>query len=104
MLIATLCFCVTGNYKVLAADNGDKVAKNNQTNSTQNNKRPKLEPKIRDALKKMLSTSHEGLKEEKAKSGKKINLQGRFKHAPVAVINEDGKAVITEYSSIPEQE
>lgn len=91
-------------HEVLAADNGAKAAKNKQPNAGQIHKRPKLEPKIRDALKRMLSTSHEGLIEENAKSGKKINLQGRFKHAPVAVIDENGKAVITEYSSIPEQE
>ena len=103
IVVATICF-LASSYSISAADNKEQPSKSTVTNSDQANKRPKLEPKIREALKKILSTSHEGLKEENAKSGKKINLQGRFKHAPVAIINEDGESVITEYSSIPEQE
>ncbi len=62
---------------------------------------PALEPEIREALGKILNTSSEGLVEETRNGVTSVDLQGRFKSAPVATIDEDGKVQITDYSYLP---
>jgi len=62
---------------------------------------PALEPEIREALGKILNTSSEGLVEETRNGVTSVDLQGRFKSAPVATIDEDGNVQVTDYSYLP---
>lgn|GEM_PF-6828041 len=62
---------------------------------------PALEPEIREGLERILDTSSEGLEEEPMNGSVGVNLQGRFKTAPVATINEKGEVQITDYSHLP---
>ena len=65
---------------------------------------PALEPEIRAALKEMLNTSSEGLVEEQLENGgTRIDLQGRFRTAPVAIIDADGEVQIRDYTYLPKE-
>jgi len=65
--------------------------------------RPPLEPKIRKALGELLNTSSEGLVEETRNGVTSVDLQRRFRTAPVATIDADGNVQITDYSYLPEE-
>jgi len=54
----------------------------------------KISPEVKEALKEMIDTSSEGLVEEPAVSGVQVNLQGRFREAPVAVMGENGSTSV----------
>jgi len=60
-----------------------------------------LEPEIRAAVKELVNTSHEGLVEKKTQNGVEMDLQGRFRTAPVATINEQGEVTVRDYTSAP---
>jgi len=60
-----------------------------------------LEPEIRKAIQELVNTSSEGLAEEQTNKGINVNLQGRFRTAPVATINEKGEVEIQDYTSPP---
>lgn len=62
---------------------------------------PALEPGTRRALAEMLNTSSEGLVEETRGGVTSIDLQGRFRTAPVATVDEEGNVHITDYSHLP---
>jgi len=62
---------------------------------------PALDPEIRAALGELLNTSSEGLVEETRNGVTSIDLQGRFRTAPVATIDKDGNVQITDYSYLP---
>lgn len=62
---------------------------------------PPLEPEIRAGLEDLLDTSHEGLEKEEIDGAVIINLQGRFRIAPVATVDENGEIHIQEYSTQP---
>ena len=66
---------------------------------------PRLEAGIRAGLAGMLDTSSEGLEEEEVDGtgAVSINLQGRFRTAPVATIDEGGEIHIEEYSFLPDE-
>ena len=64
---------------------------------------PALEPEIREALGRILNTSSEGLVEVTTDKGTSVDLQGRFQTAPVATIDENGKATIVDYSTLPKE-
>jgi predicted naringenin-chalcone synthase len=67
---------------------------------TQTDAKP-LEPEIRDSLRELVDTSHDGLVEEKTDRGVEVNLKGKFRTAPVATINEDGELTVRDYTSPP---
>ena len=60
-----------------------------------------LEPEIRKAIQELVNTSSEGLTEEQTNKGINVDLQGRFRTAPVATINENGEVEIQDYTSPP---
>lgn len=60
-----------------------------------------LEPEIREAVNTLVNTSSEGLVEEQTNKGINVDLQGRFRTAPVATINEKGEVEIQDYTSPP---
>jgi hypothetical protein len=60
-----------------------------------------LEPAIRDAVRGLVNTSHEGLVEEKTDKGVEMKLRGRFRTAPVATINEKGEVTVRDYTAPP---
>ena len=60
-----------------------------------------LEPEIRKAIQELVNTSSEGLVEEQTNKGINVDLQGRFRTAPVATINENGEVEIQDYTSPP---
>lgn len=62
---------------------------------------PALESGTRRALAEMLNTSSEGLVEETRGGVTSIDLQGRFRTAPVATVDEEGNVHITDYSHLP---
>ena len=62
---------------------------------------PTLEPEIRDALGNILNTSSEGLVEETHNGVTSVDLQGRFRTAPVATVDESGNVQITDYTHLP---
>jgi hypothetical protein len=62
---------------------------------------PALEPGTRRALGEMLNTSSEGLVEETRGGVTSIDLQGRFRTAPVATVDDEGNVHITDYSHLP---
>jgi hypothetical protein len=64
---------------------------------------PALEPETREALGKILNTSSEGLVEETHNGVTSVDLQGRFRTAPVATVDEDGNVQITDYSHLPKK-
>ena len=64
-------------------------------------KEKELEPEIRKAIQELVNTSSEGLAEEQTNKGINVDLQGRFRTAPVATINEDGEVEIQDYTSPP---
>jgi len=66
-------------------------------------RRAPLEPEIREALGRILNTSSEGLVEVTTDKGTSVDLQGRFQTAPVATIDEHGKATIVDYSTLPKE-
>jgi len=71
------------------------------TDSASSPQAPALEPKIREALGKILNTSSEGLVEETRNGATSVDLKGRFQTAPVATIDKDGNIQITDYSHLP---
>lgn len=81
-------------------DHGQEVLKPERTVTT--GPAPELEPEIREALGKTLNTSSEGLVEEKAANGAiGMDLQGRFRTAPVATIDAEGNIQVRDYTSLP---
>ncbi|MDT8281916.1 MAG: hypothetical protein RQ982_03785 [Gammaproteobacteria bacterium] len=60
-----------------------------------------LEPGIRDAVRELVNTSHEGLVEEKTDNGVVMKLNGRFRTAPVATVDENGEVTVRDYTSPP---
>ena len=60
-----------------------------------------LEPEIEAAVNELVNTSHEGLVEEKTDQGVSIDLKGRFRTAPVATIDDEGRIVVQDYTSAP---
>jgi len=60
-----------------------------------------LEPEIRDAVREHVNTSHEGLVEEETDKGVEMKLQGRFRTAPVATIDEKGEVTVRDYTAPP---
>ena len=60
-----------------------------------------LEPAIRDAVRELVNTSHEGLVEEKTDKGVEMKLKGRFRTAPVATIDEKGDVTVRDYTAPP---
>ena len=93
------------------ADSGAAAVKNLATNNPVANqaanshaapaKGKPLEPAIRDAVRELVNTSHEGLVEEKTDKGVEVKLKGRFKTAPVATINEKGEVTVRDYTTPP---
>lgn len=65
------------------------------------NREKPLEPAIKKKLRELVNTSHDGLIEQKTDKGVEINLQGRFRTAPVATIDDEGKITIRDYTSPP---
>jgi hypothetical protein len=65
---------------------------------------PQLEPGTRKALAEMLNTSSDGLVEETRNGVTSVNLQRRFRTAPVATIDESGEVSITDYSHLPAEQ
>lgn len=60
-----------------------------------------LEPAIRDAVRELVDTSHDGLVVEKTANGDKLNLNGKFRTAPVATIDENGELTVRDYTAPP---
>lgn len=63
-----------------------------------------LEPEIRKALGELLNTSSEGLVEETRNGVTSVDLQRRFRTAPVATIDADGNIHIQDYSYLPKEQ
>lgn len=64
---------------------------------------PPLEPEIRKALGEVLNTSSAGLVEETRNGVTGVDLQRRFRTAPVATVDAHGNIQITDYSSLPKE-
>jgi hypothetical protein len=64
---------------------------------------PPLEPEIRKALGEVLDTSSAGLVEETRNGVTGVDLQRRFRTAPVATVDAHGNVQITDYSSLPKE-
>jgi len=85
------------------------LIENDDKNKFQNNEKllnttsSTLEPKIQQALEKLLNTSSVGLIENETDDGYSVELQGRFRSVPVATIKEDGEILIKDYTSFPKQ-
>ncbi len=79
------------------ADNVNTTARESSTAVTG---KP-LEPGIRDAVRELVNTSHEGLVEEKTDNGVEMRLNGRFRTAPVATVDENGEVTVRDYTSPP---
>ena len=62
---------------------------------------PKLQAGTREALAEILNTSSDGLVEKTVNGVTSVNLQGRFRTAPVATIDASGEVHITDYSHLP---
>ncbi|TCK17631.1 hypothetical protein DFR30_0866 [Thiogranum longum] len=74
---------------------------NSDVSPTSPEQAPELEPEIRDALGKILSTSSKGLVEKTTNGVSSVDLKGRFQTAPVATIDKDGNIQITDYTHLP---
>jgi len=61
----------------------------------------KLEPEIQNELQKLLNTSSEGLREVVTEKGVMVDLEDRFRTAPVATINKKGEVLIQDHISPP---
>jgi len=103
-------FSVTGAPVLLAEAGNDRGYENTKTPPGQagdqagpHNNRP-LEPAIRNSVRGMVSTSHKGLVEENTAKGVEMKLKGRFRTAPVAIINDDGSVTVRDYSAAPPAE
>lgn len=97
---------VPGAPVLLAESGNDRGYENRKTPPGQadpGNNRP-LEPAIRNSVRAMVSTSHKGLVEEDTGKGVEMKLQGRFRTAPVAIINDDGSVTVRDYSAAPPAE
>jgi hypothetical protein len=60
-----------------------------------------LEPGIRDTVRELVNTSQEGLVEEQTDNGVEMKLNGRFRTAPVATVDENGEVTVRDYTSPP---
>ena len=60
-----------------------------------------LEPEIRDAVREHVITSHDGLVEAETDKGVEMKLQGRFRTAPVATVDEKGEVTVRDYTVPP---
>jgi hypothetical protein len=78
----------------------NKVDKSARDPSAATTSKP-LEPGIRDAVRQLVNTSHEGLVEEKTDNGVEMKLNGRFRTAPVATVDEQGEVTVRDYTSPP---
>lgn len=60
-----------------------------------------LEPEILESVRELVDTSHEGLEEKKTANGVALRLNGKFRTAPVATIDENGELTVRDYTSPP---
>ena len=99
-------FSVTGAPVLLAEAGNDREYENRKTPPGQTGPRDirPLEPAIRNSVRDMVSTSHKGLVEENTGKGVEMKLKGRFRTAPVAIINDDGSVTVRDYSAAPPAE
>ena len=90
------------NHSESLAQEPDQKQPEQKTGQSVTSSAPQLEPEIRESLGEILNTSSDGLVEEKMENGAVgLNLQGRFRTAPVATIDTDGKVQITDYTHLP---
>ena len=99
-------FSVTGAPVLLAEAGNDRADENRKPRPGQADPRDHrpLEPAIRNSVRDMVSTSHKGLVEENTGKGVEMKLKGRFRTAPVAIINDDGSVTVRDYSAAPPAE
>lgn len=76
-----------------AVDEDPLLSRPIKTNSSENG----ISPEVKHALTKILNTSSEGLKEVVTENGVMVDLEGRFKTAPVAEIKDNGEIVVIDY-------
>lgn len=83
------------------ANDADNLPQDQSKIQPQSGEDKPLEPEIRDAVREHVNTSHEGLVEEQTDQGVEMKLQGRFRTAPVATVDEKGEVTVRDYTVPP---
>lgn len=83
------------------ANDADNLPQEHPQTQPQSGIDKRLEPEIRDAVIEHVNTSHEGLVEEETDQGVEMKLQGRFRTAPVATVDEKGEVIVRDYTAPP---
>ena len=94
---------ITDEHVPVEESHGTVLVEDDKTSPVQSmpNKDGALEPEIRDAVREHVNTSQEGLVEEKTDKGVEMKLNGRFRTAPVATIDEKGEVTVRDYTAPP---
>lgn len=66
---------------------------------TEQKQTPQLSVGMKRAINRLMNDSSQGMQpEQRADGSKRVELQGRFRHVPVATLNQDGSIQIQEFS------